>query len=115
MSTSTVLSLNRADYLDTPDSNTSLDYLSAKYKNIQYLLAVDTTFTVTLPFVANPFGISYNVYNNKGYWWVILLYNGIVDIYAELVVGVVLKLPSLASINALLGSQPTTTLGSVLL
>ena len=37
--------------------------------------------------------LSKNIYNNTSYWWILLKYNNIVDVFTELVEGFILKVP----------------------
>lgn len=101
---STAISLNRRNYTKL-GNNLSLDYLSAKYKNIKQILKPTQSYTLTSSDAANAPGIAFTVYGDVNYWWVVCLYNGILDPISGLEPGVVLQLPSLADINALLSSQ----------
>ncbi len=111
MSTS-VLTLNRRAYLTrtTSSSGTSLDYLSAKYKNIKDLLPAKQSYTLSDFDESNLPGLAYKFYGDTGYWWIIGLYNGIIDPISGLTPGTVLQLPSLADINSLLTAQDSQKL-----
>ena len=104
---SSLVDLKRVTYMEIGGSqkNPRLNYLSAKYKNIRHLLPAANTYVVTSSDVSNLPGISFNVYRDKDYWWVIGLYNGIIFPETDLVPGLVLQLPSLSDINALLASE----------
>jgi hypothetical protein len=86
----------------------SLDYLSPRYKNIAFKIPATQKYTVGDHDQANAPGIAYNIYGDKGYWWVICMYNGIIDPVTELVPGTVLELPSINDINSVL-SQDTAS------
>lgn len=104
-----VLDLNRRSYLDVGGTSKkpSLNYLSAKYKNIRQLLNPEHSYNLDQSDIANAPGIAFNVYGDRDYWWVICLYNGITDPIGGFIPGTVLQLPTLADINALLSSQDT--------
>jgi hypothetical protein len=106
---STVLDLNRKSYMNVGGTSKkpNLNYLSAKYKNIRFLLNAEFSYTVDISDVANSPGIAFNVYGDRDYWWVVCLYNGVTDPINGFVPGMVLQLPTLADINALLSAQDT--------
>lgn len=98
----TVLNINRTAYLAVGTVPQTLDYLSAKYLNIKFVVPAKNTLVVDQSDVANAPGIAFRFYGSADYWWVILLFNGILDPIEELTAGLVLQLPSLADINAFL-------------
>lgn len=104
---STLVDLKRITYMELggTSKNPRLNYLSAKYKNIRYLIPSVDIYVVTSSDVANLPGIAFNVYRDKDYWWVIGLYNGIIFPERDLVPGMVLQLPALSDINALLAAE----------
>jgi hypothetical protein len=113
----TLVDLKRISYL-TPSGSTnkpSLNYLSAKYKNIKFLLQAERSYLVTSSDAANLPGIAHKVYGDKDYWWIIGLYNGIIFPESDLVPGMVLQLPSLTDINTLLATQDADLLTNVLI
>lgn len=99
---SALLNLNRSNYLSLGADRKSLDYLSAKYLNIRFSIPPERTFVVTNSSIANTFGLAYQLYGDKNYWWILALYNGIINPVTDLKPGDVLQLPSLTSINAFL-------------
>lgn len=103
----TVLTLNRRTYLKLGQDQKRLtpDWLSAKYKNIRQLLPAANSYTVSSMDEANAPGLAFKFYGDRGYWWVICFYNGILDPISGFEPGMVLQLPALADINALLSSQ----------
>ncbi len=98
----TLINLNRASYLDTSPNGKSIDYLSAKYSNIRFILSARTTYTVTSADAANLPGLSFKFYGDKNYWWVLGLYNGILDPIGGLTPGTSIQIPSITDINAYL-------------
>lgn len=113
MATATLLSLNRATFMTSdPNNPNSLDYLSAKYKNIGQILPASQTLIITQKYVANPFGIAFDVYGNRDYWWLVCLFAGVLNPITDFINGMVIQLPSLSDLNALLNSQTTADLGA---
>lgn len=110
--TSSVLDLNRVSYLSLGGNTKkpALDYLSPKYLNIKYLLPAAKAYNMTSADQANAPGIAFSFYGSADYWWVVCLYNGILDPITELTPGRVLQLPNLADVNAFLSSQDTQQL-----
>lgn len=103
----TVLNLTRRAYLKTGQqmNRRSLDYLSAKYINIKQILTPEQSYVVTQSDEANAPGLAFRFYGDRGYWWVLCLYNGILDPITGFEPGTVIQIPNLADINALLSSQ----------
>lgn len=103
----TVLNLNRSAYLSRGTDTKSLDYLTAKYLNIRYIVPARESFVVTQADNANSPGIAFDYYGSADYWWIICMFNGILDPVEDLTPGRVLQLPSLADINAFLSLKET--------
>lgn len=110
----TILNLDRRSYLQVGGTTKrpALDYMSAKYKNIKFVLNPTISYVVTSADAANLPGISFNVYGSRDYWWVIALCNGILDPISGLTPGLVLQLPTLADINAFLSTQDAQQLST---
>lgn len=108
------IDLRRSSYLSTSQrgQTQSLDYLSAKYKNIRQILPAKQAYTLSMADYANAPGLAFRFYGDRNYWWVVCLYNGILDPITGFQPGDVIYLPSLADINALLSSQDDTTLAA---
>lgn len=112
---SSLIDLNRATYLSVggEDGAPVMDYLSTNYLNVKFMLRARDTYQVTDSDACNLPGIAFKVYGDKNYWWIIGLYNGIVDPITDLEPGLVLQLPSLADINALFSKQDATVMTNV--
>jgi len=78
-------SINELDYLNNTLSNFDLRYDVTYYRVNEHESC-------------RPDLISYTFYNTPMYWWVILLINGILDPFTELIEGVVLEIPSILDI-----------------
>lgn len=109
---SAFIDLNRATYLKGSVDPSRLNYLSAKYKNITFRIVPKQHYVVTHADTANSFGLADAIYGDKGYWWVLCMFNGILDPISEISPGVTLKLPSLADINNFLTSQDSNVVNS---
>lgn len=105
--------LYRASYLKPSADSDRLNYLSARYLNIRFMLTPSQEYVVTAKDEANSFGIAYNVYGDKSYWWVVCFYNGILNPITDIVPGRRLQLPSLADVNAFLTRQTTSEAATV--
>lgn len=109
----TVLDLNRRTYMKRGQAKReTLDYLSAKYKNLRFILPANQSYVISTRDKANAPGLAFQFYGDRGYWWVICLYNGILDPINGFEPGMVIQLPTLADINALLSSQDTQQLAA---
>lgn len=112
-----LVNLNRSFYMSTTTvvqtggSKQVLDYLSPKYKNIRYKLPINQTITIGAHDQANAPGIAHRIYGDKSYWWVVCMFNGIINPVTELEPGTVIMLPSLNDINALLSEEPSDNSG----
>jgi hypothetical protein len=108
------LDLHRSAYLTVGGTtkNPYRDYLSPKYLNIKYLLPASKSYIVDASDQANAPGIAFKFYGSVDYWWVVCMYNGILDPITEFKPGLVLQLPSLSSVNAFLSAQDTQQLNA---
>ena len=108
-------SLDREYYLSVGDAsvNPGLNFLTAKYKNIGFLLNANQTFVVTKEFVRNAPGIAYHIYRNPDYWPYLLMFNGIVDPVEDLTVGKILQVPDKQDIDAMLNSSDVSDLSAL--
>jgi hypothetical protein len=103
----TLIDLRRVTYMKVSTQKT-LNYMSAKYKNIKFLLEPQDSYQITSSDASNLPGLAHKFYGDKGYWWIIGLYNGILDPVTDLVPGTVIQLPSLTDINNLLSTGGDT-------
>ena len=112
---SNILNLSRSVYmtLGGPSKSPYFDYLSPKYINIKFLLQAAKSYIVDVNDAANAPGIAFAFYGSVDYWWVVCMFNGIIDPITELTPGRVLQLPTLADVNAFLSSQDTRQLSTL--
>lgn len=109
---SSFIDLNRATYLKASVDSNRLNYLSAKYKNIKFRLVPKQQYVVTHIDTANAPGLAHSIYGDKGYWWILCMFNGILNPIEEIAPGTTLRLPSLVDINNFLTNQGTTLTNS---
>lgn len=81
----------------TVDNIPQLDFL---YTEINEFLPKSPVgyFVVTESDVGRIDKISYSIYHNSAYWWIICLQNNIINPFSELSVGQVLEIPAIEDI-----------------
>lgn len=84
-----------------------LDYHQASYNAIRREKINYVEFTVTDSEEHQPDAIAYKFYKDEGFWWLICLFNGIVEPMSELVTGTVIKIPYLSEVLTLLNAKST--------
>ncbi len=95
----------RANYVPLTRDRVNLDLHRAKYNDIRFVLPAVRTFVVTDAFAANLPGLAHELWGEVGLWWVIGMYNGLIDPIADLQAGLVLRVPDVAKVKALLESS----------
>lgn len=92
-----------------------LDYLSADYNKDLLKIQVYTEYMVTMASESRLDIISNILYGTASLWWVIGMYNGIINPTYNLVIGQKLKIPDRNSVDTLLQSvnQPDITQGVI--
>ena len=90
---------NRSNFIDTTNETGTLqyDFLNNSFskfkfsrKTSPYRIAADDI---------NPRMISLKVYGTYDYWWIILAYNNILDVYTEIVPGNLIEIPDIRDIE----------------
>lgn len=79
-----------------------LDYLAASYTNMRQDVQSTVLHKVTENDATHPDLISFKYYEREDLWWIICMYNSIVNPLTELTVGKVLRIPNLVEVNNLL-------------
>lgn len=94
------MSFRRSDFLQTitVNGNTEKDLRSSGFNSFGFVNK-PSKFLVTGKYVSRPDLISYSVYGSSDYWWMICKFNGICDVFNELVSGVVIDIPSIIDLN----------------
>ena len=77
---------------------TEKDLRSSGFNSFEFVNK-PSKFLVTGKYVSRPDLISYSVYGSFDYWWMICKFNGICDVFNELVSGVVIDIPSIIDLN----------------
>lgn len=98
----------RANFIPLSDDGLSLDYLSSRYNSIGFLVYAGSTYRISQSDLANLPGIADRLYSDINLWWLLAMYNGIVDPINDLVVGLVLRVPTLSSIQEFLARTEDT-------
>lgn len=83
----------------------SLDVLSASYNNLHEDVTSFQYFVVTESEAGLPDAISKMFYDTEELWWMICIYNGIIDPYTELVGGMRIKIPDLQQVTLAMYNQ----------
>ena len=99
------IDLNRATYITPTKKKDRFDFVSARYKNMRWLLRHTETYEVTSSDIANLPGIAFRVYGDVSMWRMILAFNGLQDPIQDMWAGQVLNLPSKAAVIAYLNEQ----------
>jgi len=86
----------------------SADYVQERRLLVDYITSYDS-YLVTEANQSLPEVISYDVYGTSDLWWVLCLYNGIIDPMRELLPGVELKVPNLEQIDSFLQISGNTS------
>jgi len=82
-----------------------LDFYMAKYANLSFQPFRYDIWQLSEDEAYCPDATSWKAYQDEHWWWVICLYNNIVDIYTEYSAGLSLKIPALSDVQAYLDSQ----------
>lgn len=82
------------------DNTIALDLLNSGYVNLRYGATLETVITIDSRYEANLPGLAFDYYGNQEMWRVIMEFNGIQDPLNEVLVGVLIRMPSQASVDA---------------
>jgi hypothetical protein len=96
----------RANYIALTADGKKLDYLNADYTDVKFALPVKEIFIVTDAFEANLPGIAFDRLGDTGWWWLLGLYNGIIDPIDDVVTGLRLNVFDLSQAKRYLESRP---------
>lgn len=97
--------LNRFDMGAFFDYSDTFDPLTSEFLYSLKKLSVSGKYVVQSE-VGKPDLISYRIYNDPQYWWILLAYNNIIDV-ESVVIGLVLEYPSLSDLESLYFSLKT--------
>lgn len=87
------------------DNTTNYSIYRSAYKNMRFVLPVNSLFTVKAEDAANLPGIAFKLFGDTTYWRVLLEYNGLTDPIDDIYPGVVLNIPSKADVINYLSQQ----------
>lgn len=93
--------------INTPVDNTYSNYniFKSGIKNIKFIVAFSTTYTISEADMANLPGIAYNLYDDVSAWAIILRFNGLNDAIQDVYAGLVLNIPDKSSVIAYISQQ----------
>jgi hypothetical protein len=74
-----------------------IDYVGSSLKNFSPRYEM-STYRIVEEDLMSPDLISYKVYRTEEYWWLIMRFNKIVDIFTDLAVGDIIYVPSILDI-----------------
>ena len=83
-----------------------LDLLSTRYNDLKYAIPAVSIFNVTDSFEANLPGLAFHLWGEAGYWWVLAMYNGIVDPIDDVTTGIQLRIPDIERVKIYLQTIP---------
>lgn len=107
----------RAQYIPVkPISSTSVhggidyvpDYLSSVYAAQLSLLPVSKQVQLEAKYVPYPELLSYDLYGDLDYWWVLCAVNGVVNPFTDMIAGMLWKVPALTDIQSMLAGSSAT-------
>lgn len=83
----------RSKFMNSVDvGTTELDLVSNDLSRYEFRYPT-TSYRVTDNDIARPDRISYRLYETQEYWWLLMKYNNIDDVWNELYGGLVLQVP----------------------
>ena len=103
------MSFKRTNFLQTNIVNGIIekDLRSSDFNNFEFVNK-PSKFLVTAKYVNRPDLISYSVYGSSDYWWMICKFNGICNVFTELISGVVIDIPSIIDLNNYIANNSKT-------
>ena len=84
------------------------DWLNIGYGDLQERQLSYGYHTVTEEDIGQPDGIAYRYYSDSNWWWLIMSYNGIINPFTDLELGMRLKIPNLQQSKLLLQAVVAT-------
>lgn len=96
----------RGNYIQLTADRKRLDLLKIKYLDIRFALNAVKKVVITDPYESNLPGIAYKLWGDPdyGYWWVLGLFNGIVDPLEDVETGTELLVPDIDQVKKYLQS-----------
>lgn len=96
----------RANFIHLTKDRARLDMLRVKYTDIKFALNATRKVIVSDPYEANLPGIAYKLWGDPdyGYWWVLGLFNGIIDPIEDMPTGKELLVPNIDEVKKYLQS-----------
>lgn len=95
----------RTNYLNKELTNNIAEYDLGSFTMDDFNFGREQFLVVKAIDVARPDILSFRAYNTQNYWWFLMWYNGIMDIWNDLAEGVVLKYPSIEHVRMFLRTR----------
>lgn len=91
-------------YVATKDKELKivLDYMNAPYLNLSENITKYSTHVISQSFEGRPDLISYKLYSTVDLWWVVCQFNGVINPFTDLRVGMLIKVPDYSQVMHLL-------------
>jgi len=103
----------RGNFIPLTADKQRLDYFNASYIDIKFALTPERQFVVSEAWEANLPGLADHLYGDINFWWILALYNGIVDPILDVKKGLVLGVPSKEDIIAFLNAKNNSSVERV--
>lgn len=85
-----------------PRTEMNLDWMAARYLNLQENISRSTVFMIGADTEFRPERISFKFYNTVGWWWVICMFNGVVNPLEDLYAGREILIPDINDVHKFL-------------
>ena len=89
------------------DNTTGLDLLNSSYVNLRYGATAENVITIDARYEANLPGLAFDYYGDQEMWRAIMAFNGLTDPINDVITGVLIGLPSQASIDSFFAKNST--------
>lgn len=90
---------SRTKFLETNTINNVVEYDLSSFHTGDFDFGDEMLVMVRAEEVGRPDLISNKIYGTQTYWWFILWYNGIMDVWNDLHLGLVLRVPTLDKVR----------------
>jgi len=97
------------NYAVPDNTGTQWDYFSWAFKNIRFNVPINQQIQLTAADAANLPGLAYRYFGDTSWWRVILAFNGWSDPLSDVAPGVIMNLPTKASVLQYLSAQTVNT------
>lgn len=100
---------NYSRYTPLDVTNSEYNIFKSAYKNIRFALPIAQKYTITHADQANLPGLSDELFGDTSLWRILLAFNGLADPIQDVYPGLVINVPTKASVIDYLSRQQTNT------